>query len=92
MLQITCYTIICQVFLDDIMLYIRYLEIAVGVGLGLGPCLGSIVDSQVGYANTMYFFALCNGLNFVVCFFFIPSVFNKSDAGQEEDPEIARIK
>jgi MFS family permease len=43
LLQITCYSIITNVFSDDIMKYITYIEITVGVGLGLGPSLGSAV-------------------------------------------------
>jgi MFS family permease len=40
MLQITCYGVICQLFTDDIMKYIGYIEISVGVGNGIGPFLG----------------------------------------------------
>ena len=40
MLQITCYGVICQLFTDDIMKYIGYIEISVGVGGGIGPFIG----------------------------------------------------
>lgn len=43
MLQVTGYSVVCSVFSDDIMRYIGYIEICVGLGLGLGPVLGSVV-------------------------------------------------
>ena len=43
MLQITCYTLITQMYVEDIMNMIRYIEICVGLGLGLGPFVGSLV-------------------------------------------------
>lgn len=44
MLQITSYTIITTVFSDNVMKYISYIEITVGMGLGLGPAIGSVFD------------------------------------------------
>jgi MFS family permease len=49
MLQITCYTLITQMYVEDIMNMIRYIEICVGLGLGLGPFLGSLVYSTLDY-------------------------------------------
>ena len=43
MLQITCYTLITQMYVEDILNMIRYIEICVGLGLGLGPFVGSLV-------------------------------------------------
>lgn len=40
MLQITAYGVVCTMFSDDLMKYIGYLEIVVGLGLSLGPYLG----------------------------------------------------
>ena len=43
LLQITGYSIITQIFSSDMMRYIGYVEIAAGVGLGMGPTIGSLV-------------------------------------------------
>ena len=43
MLLSTCYGLVCSMYPDDIMNKIRYIEICVGLGLGLGPFIGSIV-------------------------------------------------
>ena len=47
MLQVTCYTLITEMYMDDIMNMVRYIEICVGFGLGLGPFLGSIVYNRL---------------------------------------------
>ena len=47
MLQITCYTLITQMYVEDIMNMIRYIEICVGLGLGMGPFLGSLVYNSL---------------------------------------------
>ena len=47
LLQITCYTVITNVFSDELMKYITYIEITVGIGLGLGPMIGSAVYSSL---------------------------------------------
>ena len=41
LLQITGYSVVTSVFSTDIMKYIGYIEICVGLGLGLGPVIGS---------------------------------------------------
>lgn len=87
MLQITSYTVITTVFSDDVMKYISYIEITVGMGLGLGPAIGSIFDKQVGYAWTMYIFGFLNLAAMIVCFFFIPNELNRT-RDQEEEAEI----
>ena len=60
------------------MKYISYIEITVGIGLGMGPALGSVIYAQVQYAWTMYIFGILNLIGLVVCYFFIPGVLNKN--------------
>lgn len=43
LLQVTCYSVITNMFSEDVMKYIAYIEIVVGLGLGIGPTLGSAV-------------------------------------------------
>lgn len=83
----TSYTVITQIFSDEVMKYISYIEIVVGVGLGLGPAIGSIVYAQVQYAWTMYFFGVLNLGGLISCVFLIPSKLNKS-ASDEQQAEI----
>lgn len=40
MINITGFCILTQVFRDEMMLYIGYAELAIGLGLGMGPMLG----------------------------------------------------
>lgn len=43
LLQITGYSIVTSVFSNNMMKYIGYIEMCVGLGLGLGPVLGSVI-------------------------------------------------
>jgi len=43
LLQITSYGVISAKFSDDLMRYIGYLEIVVGVGAALGPAFGGLL-------------------------------------------------
>ena len=43
MLQITSYGVISSKFSDELMKYIGYLEIVVGLGAALGPALGTLL-------------------------------------------------
>ena len=60
------------------MKYISYIEICVGLGLGLGPVLGSLINKYLSYEGTMYIFAAMNGVATLVCMLLIPNVLNKS--------------
>lgn len=46
MLQITCYSVICAIYSDDVMKYIGYIEICVGVGGSMGPFIGGQLYSR----------------------------------------------
>jgi MFS family permease len=73
MIQFTCYSVITNVFSDNMMKYIGYCEIYVGIGLGLGPMIGSAVYPYLKYDGTMYFFGGLNVIVMIICIFFIPS-------------------
>lgn len=76
LLQITGYSIITSIYSSNMMKYIGYIEICVGVGLGMGPVFGSVFFKFLAYEGTMYLFALCNGLATLCCYFFIPKALN----------------
>ena len=54
------------------MKYIAYIEIVVGLGLGIGPTLGSAVYGTLQYANTMYFFGVINLIGMFACILMLP--------------------
>jgi MFS family permease len=83
MLQITGYSVITQIFSDDIMKYIGYIEIACGIGLGLGPSIGSILYGWLYYERTMYFFAGLNVAAFFICMKYIPTELNQTVSLEE---------
>lgn len=68
------------------MKYIGYVEISVGVGLGLGPTIGSIIFTYSDYQWTMYAFGAINFFALILCMVLIPSVLNNS-ASEEEIEE-----
>jgi hypothetical protein len=59
-------------FSEDVMKYIAYIEIVVGLGLGIGPTLGSAVYGTLQYANTMYFFGVINLIGMFACILMLP--------------------
>lgn len=76
LLQITCYSVVTSTFSNDIVRYIGYIEIAAGIGLGLGPSIGSIVFGLTDFQWTMYFFAGLNVFALIICYLFIPNELN----------------
>ena len=68
MIQFTCYAVITSVYSDQLLKYIGYIEIVVGLGLGLGPMVGALVYPYGGYAGTMYFFGILNLLTLAMCY------------------------
>ena len=77
-LQVTCYSIITNVFKEDMEKYVTLVEVASMLGEGLGPFLGAIVQPYLGYANTMYLFGIINAFGLLVCIIITPSVLNKT--------------
>ena len=67
---------LCNIFSDQIEDVIRYIEIFCGVGIGLGPFIGSLVYGFIGYEYTMYIFGTFNVAALILCYFSLPSVCN----------------
>lgn len=65
------------------MKYITYIEITVGVGLGLGPVIGSFVYNSIKFTNTMYLFGGLNAFAMLVCLCVIPGELNKTVSDEE---------
>jgi len=76
------------------MRYIGYIEISVGVGLGIGPTLGSVVYEYLDYAGTMYMFGGLNFAALVTCYFLIPNELNQTVSEKElaqEDNDLSYL-
>ena len=66
---------------------IRYIEICVGLGLGLGPFLGSLVYAHLQYDGTIYLFGVLNLFGLLASWLLIPAELNATDKVQDEDAE-----
>ena len=88
LLQITGYSVVTSVFSDNILKYIGYIEICVGLGLGLGPVIGSFFFGFLAFEGTMYLFGVFNLLATGMCICMIPNALNQT---LSED-EIAMIE
>jgi MFS family permease len=72
MIQFTGYAAITSVFKNHLLKYIGYIEIVVGLGLGLGPMVGALVYPNLRYEGTMYFFGGLNFVTMMICYLLIP--------------------
>ena len=77
MIQFTCYSIITSVYSDQLLKYIGYIEIVVGLGLGLGPMVGALIYPFGGYNGTMCFFGGLNLITLAMCYRMIPKKLKK---------------
>ena len=59
-------SLISSNFPDERTKYVAWLEAANGFGLIIGPPLGGLIYSQVGYSWTFYGFALILSVNLVI--------------------------
>lgn len=66
------------------MKYIGYIEICVGLGLGMGPVIGSAVYKILGYEGTMYLFAGFNLAGTLACVCLIPNALNATLTDDEQ--------
>lgn len=46
-MQVACYGLVCLTFSDEISKYCAFVEMSVGLGLAVGPFLGSIIYAQL---------------------------------------------
>jgi MFS family permease len=85
-LQFTAYSIITSIFSHDIMTYIKYIEISVGLGLGIGPLAGdALYESTDNFALSMYCFAGLNFFTLILCVWLIPGELNITASENEID-------
>jgi MFS family permease len=77
-LQVTCYSVVTSMFSNNLEKYISYIELIAGLGLSLGPAMGSVVYPYLNYSGTMYFFGLTNILAMTIVYYWIPDSLNNS--------------
>lgn len=75
-IQFSSYTIITGLYSDDLLKYMSYIELSVGLGFGLGPFFGGLVSPYLHYEKTMYFFACMILGGMAVCYFLMPRQLN----------------
>lgn len=68
------------------MTYIKYIEISVGLGLGIGPLAGDhLYEATEDFALSMYCFGALNLVTMLLCLFLIPSEMNITATEEEID-------
>ena len=68
------------------MTYIKYIEISVGLGLGIGPLAGdALYESTDNFALSMYIFAGLNLFTLLLCVWLIPGELNITASENEID-------
>jgi MFS family permease len=75
----TALSLISTNFSEDKQKYIAYFEAAGGLGLMIGPPLGSFLYGIVDYAWTFYLLSLFIGLNGLISYLFIPDQLNRQN-------------
>lgn len=67
---------IALVFFEDREKYLGYGEAAAGLGLMLGPVMGSVINEVFGFVITFFFFALFCFISLILSWFMIPKELN----------------
>ena len=63
--------------------YIGYCQSACGIGLMVGPIMGSMIYSHVGYENTFFIFSGMLLVSCIFVYFILPARLNKLDLDSE---------
>ena len=72
-------------FPHDVTSVVQQIEIYVGIGLGLGPTIGSILYGYLDYEGTMYVYGVFNIIALAACILFIPASLNDTYEEEEEN-------
>lgn len=85
LMQITSYSLITNTFQEDVLKYITYIEISIGIGLSIGPFIGSLVYSSLNFEGTLYMFAAISGFGALLCQVMLPGQLNSTLTKSERD-------
>ena len=84
-MQITSYSFITILYADEMLRLVALSELCIGVGLGLGPVLGSFLSSYLSYKHTMYGFGTLCALTGYLSFVLLPKALNSNP--EDEAPK-----
>jgi MFS family permease len=84
MLQFNGYSIITGIFCDQLLKYIGFIEIAVGLGLGLGPMIGGLVVPYFQYEGAMLLLGCIILLGMALCYFTLPDKLNEAVESEQK--------
>ena len=76
---------------DDKATVLAYIEVGTGLGMSLGPPLGSFIYSKLGYMWAFYVFAIANIIALYLCAVNIPNRINhisETVVADDEDEEV----
>ena len=77
MVATSAYSIVSIEFPESREVYIGYCQTAVGLGLLLGPVIGTSIFNFAGYEGTFYVLAGILGASLTIAFFLLPGRINK---------------
>ena len=77
-LQFTGYSIITGIFSDQLLKHIGFIEITVGLGLGLGPMIGGLVVPYFQYEGAMLLLGCIILFGMAFCYFTLPDQLNEA--------------
>ena len=77
MVATSAYSIVSIEFPHQREVYIGYCQTAVGLGLLMGPVIGTTIYQFAGYQNTFYILAGVLSLSFLTAIFLLPNRINK---------------
>jgi MFS family permease len=83
LIMTTCFSVVGTKFPEQKETYISLMEAAVGLGLIVGPPMGSVIYGLGGYAWTFYAFALIITANVILCLVCLPADLNKESQKHE---------
>ena len=72
-------SILCQEFPEKKDVMVGYEMMALGLGLTIGPVLGSLFYTWVGYIGAFYIFSATIGIIGTICVMFLPARMNEND-------------
>lgn len=83
MVATSAYSIVSIEFPHQREIYIGYVQTAVGLGLLLGPVIGTLIFSFAGYEGTFYILSGVLTCSLLITIFFLPNRLNKADKPNE---------
>eukprot|EP00347_Sterkiella_histriomuscorum_P011555 403372011 len=88
--QTSCYSVLTSMFPENREKYLGMGEAAAGIGLMVGPVLGGILNTVLGYRDCFFVFSGILGLNIIISFFVLPNSLNHTQGEEDPDEEFRR--